>query len=440
MRVGAFHMDEIEKLRKATYHLWTFTISKLISTFGSQVYAFAISFYILQSTGSATSFALNLICNLLPRTLISPFAGVAADKYSRKKIVIGAQIATTIAIGGLLVFSIVSGLSLVAIYTTTVVLSLTSTFSGVTFTSSISGLVDQDRLQKAMSLNQVSISFAAIASPAVGGILYGAVSMTVFLIVYMVASIIAILCESTMNFNLFANRKEKSESENSETVWQSMKAGISYLKLQPIIMIMIWISLLINFLFGAFEVGYSYVLIEKFKVASNHFGFTQGAFAIGMLVFSIYFSMRKEVRFPFLLSKWGVIGMGFIIGAVSLPLFSIFPYVGLVSYYIGIMFALGSLVIVVNTPLHVLLQKQIDDDFKGRIFSLLETMAMALMPLGMVLYGLLYDMFPAQWVLIGSSVMLIVIVLILARPAVVRKAHPELANHQKGQSATRTVS
>ena len=107
--------------KRATYHLWTFTISKLISSFGAQVYAFAISFYILQMTGSATSFATNLICSILPRTLIAPFAGYVADKYSRKTIVITAQIATTLAIGGLLTVSLTSGLSLVAIYITTVV-------------------------------------------------------------------------------------------------------------------------------------------------------------------------------------------------------------------------------------------------------------------------------------------------------------------------------
>ena len=159
-------MEEVLKLKRATYHLWTFTISKIISTFGAQVYSFAISFYILQLTGSASSFAMNLICSILPRTLVAPFAGYVADNYSRKMIVIVAQIATTIAIGGLLIVSLTAGLSLLAIYTTTVILSITSLFSGVTFSSSITGLVDEARIQKAMSLNQISISFAAIGSPA----------------------------------------------------------------------------------------------------------------------------------------------------------------------------------------------------------------------------------------------------------------------------------
>ncbi|GAA0345300.1 MFS transporter [Bacillus carboniphilus] len=418
-------MDEALKLKKATYHLYTFTISKLISSFGAQVYAFAISFYILQLTGSATSFATNLVCNILPRTLAAPFAGYIVDRYSRKAIAITSQVITTLAIGGLLAVSLTHGLSLIAIYTTTCILSLTSMFSGVAFSSSITGLVDEARIQKAMSLNQMAISFAAIGSPAVGGLLYGAVSMPVFLITYMVASSLAIVLEATMNFKLYAKRKEMAEGEKKEKMWESIKSGVRYLKTQTVIMTIIWISLLINFLFGAFEVGYSYILIEKLKMESQHFGLTQGAFAVGMLLFSIYFSMRKEVKYPLLVSKRGIFAMGTIIGAISIPLLISLSYTSTFIYYVLIMFSFGSMVIIVNTPIQVMMQKSIDDDFKGRVFSILEMMAMALMPLGMVLYGFLYDFLPAQWILLSSAALLIGVILILARPSVIQKAHPE---------------
>ncbi|MER2170742.1 MAG: MFS transporter [Psychrobacillus psychrodurans] len=419
-------MEEVLKLKKATYHLWTFTISKLVSTFGAQVYSFAISFYILQLTGSASSFALNLICNILPRTLVAPFAGYAADKYSRKMIVIVSQIATTIAIGGLLIVSMTMGLSLIAIYSTTVILSLTSLFSGVTFSSSITGLVDEGRIQKAMSLNQMSISFAAIGSPAVGGLLYGAVSMPVFLIMYMAASIIAVVLESTMDFNLFAKRKEVVEGEPKEPMLESMKAGFRYLMKKPILKTMVVISLFINFLFGAYQVGYSFILIEKLKISAQHFGFTEGAFAVGMLLLSIYFSARKELKFPFLVSKWSIVFMGVIIGVVSIPLLIDMSYTVIVVFYVALMFFFGASMIITNTPIQVMMQKMIEDDYKGRVFSIIETCAMALMPIGMVLFGFLYDIFPAEGILIVSSVLLILVILFLARPSVVRSAHPEL--------------
>lgn len=427
-------MQEVLKLKKATYHLWTFTISKLISSFGAQVYAFAISFYVLQLTGSATSFATNLICNLLPRTLVAPFAGYAADRYSRKTIIITAQVASTLAIGGLLIVSLTSGLSLIAIYTTTVVLSITSTFSGVTFSSSITGLIDEGRIQKAMSLNQMSISFAAIGSPAVGGLLYGTVPMPVFLIMYMTASIIGVFLESTMNFKLFAKRKEIVDGEPKESMMQSMKAGLAYLKLQPILMTLIWIALFINFLFGAFQVGYSFILIEKMKMVSTHFGLTEGAFAVGMLLLSIYLTMRKEVKYPLLVSKRGILGMGAIMGSVAIPLLIPMHYNFMFWFYAFVMFSFGATIIIVNTPMQVMMQKMIDDDYKGRVFAILETMSMALMPLGVVIYGFLYDIFPAQWILIVSSLILIGVILVLARPSVMIKAHPELGNSNVKES------
>ena len=429
-------MEEVLKLKKATYHLWTFTISKLVSSFGAQVYAFAISFYILQLTGSATSFAMNLICSLLPRTIVAPFAGYAADKYSRKAIVIIAQVTSTFAIAGLLTVSVVYGLSLIAIYTTTVVLSIASAFSGIAFSSSITGLVDEKRIQKAMSLNQMSISISAIGSPALAGVLYGTVPMPVFLVMYMVASIIAVILESTMNFKLFAKRKEVVEGEPKESMWQSMKAGFAYLKLQPILMTIIWIALFINFLFGAFLVGYSFVLIEKLKILPEHFGITEGAFAVGMLLISIYLSTRKEVKYPLLVSKRGIIVLGIVMASIGLPLLIAMEYSIMFTFYLFINLSFGATMMIVNTPLQVMMQKMIDDDYKGRVLSILETAAMALTPLGVVIFGFLYDVFPAQWILIIAGSLLIGVVLVMARPSVVRKAHPELAERKAVKSET----
>ncbi|MCM3597280.1 MFS transporter [Metabacillus idriensis] len=430
-------MDESKKLKMATYHLFTFTISKLISSFGAQVYAFAISFHILQITGSAASFAANLLCNILPRTLISPFAGYVADKYSRKKIVILAQISTTLAISGLLYVSLTHGLSLTAIYITTSILAIASTFSSVTFSSSITGLVDEARIQRAMSLNQMAMSFAAIGSPAAGGLLYGAVSMETFLIIYIAASIIAVLLESTMNFTLFTKRK--TEGKPKESMWQSMRAGLHYLNTKQVLMTLIWLSLIINFLFGAFEVGYSYVLIEKLNLASQHFGITQGAFAAGMLVLSIYFSVRKEVKYPFLVSKRGILAIGIILGATALPLMIDLSYWAVFTFYMILMFSFGAMIMIINTPIQVMMQKMIEDDYKGRVFSLIETMAMALMPLGMILFGFLYDAVPGQYILLASAAILIGVVVTLARPSVVRKVHPELAGGKRVLSEAGTA-
>lgn len=420
-------MEQQLKIRRATYHLWTFATSKIISSFGAQVYAFAVSLYILKLTGSATNFALNLICSVLPRTLLAPVAGYAADNFSRKKIVILAQIGTSCALLGLLIVNHFFGLSLVALYMTTCLLSIASTFSSVAFSSSITGLVDEKRIQRAMSLNQMSISLAAIGSPIVGGVLYAIISLREFLLIYLAASIIAVILESTMNFGLFAKRQERKEDAKRESFFENMKAGIAYIRQQKVILTIMSIALVTNFLLSSNQVGFSYILIEKLNIASEHFGMTEAAAAIGMLLFSIYFSVAKELKYPVLVAKYGILAMAVLNMALAFPLLLPLSYLGNVVFYIVIMFAFGCIAMVVNTPIGVMMQKTIDDDYKGRAFSVLETISMGLMPVGTILFGLLYDLFPAQWILAVSSLLLIIFVLSTARTSIIYMAHPELA-------------
>jgi DHA3 family macrolide efflux protein-like MFS transporter len=419
-------MEEAMKLKKATYHLWTFTISKLISTFGVSVFTFGISFYILSITGSATSFAIVLICSILPRVILAPFAGYAADKYSKKTIIIVAQICSVVAVAGLLAVSLTIGLSLIAIYLTEIVLSITSLFSGVTFSSSIANLVDSERIQKAMSFNQMSISLAAIGGPAVGGLLFGLVSINMFLIINMVSYIIAVVLESTMDFKLFSTRTTEEVTEKKETMLQNMKAGINYVKQHRILVVIVWVALVINFFFGAFTVGYAFILVDGLEVQSAHFGITEGALAVGMLVTSIFLSTRKEVKFPLVVVKRGILVMGALMALVTFPLLIQLPYIGVVSFYIVLMFTFGVSLIFINTPIGVMMQKRIDEEYRGRVFGLLETMSMSLMPLAMVLFGFLYDIVPAQYVLLGSSIILLIAVIYMLRPAIMKQAHPEL--------------
>ena len=392
-------MEEQWKIHRATYHLWTFATSKIISSFGAQVYAFAVSLYILKLTGSATNFALNLICNVLPRTLLGPIAGYVADNFSRKKIVILAQIGTSSALLGLLLVNHFNGISLIALYTTTCLLSIASTFSSVAFSSSITGLVDEKRIQRAMSLNQMAISLAAIGSPIVGGVLYAIISLRGFLLIYLAASIIAVILESTMNFRLFAKRQERKEEAERESFLENMKAGIVYIRKQKVILTIMSVALVGNFLLTSNQVGFSYILIEKLKIASEHFGMTEAAAAIGMLLFSIYFSIAKELKYPVVVAKYGILAMAVLNTALALPLIVPMTYFWIVTFYIIIMFAFGCIVMIINTPIGVMMQKTIDDDYKGRAFSVLETISMGLIPVGTILFGfyMIYSLPSGFW-------------------------------------------
>src|SRR5690606_42149079 len=64
----------------------------------------------------------------------------------------------------------------------------------------------------------------------VGGMLFGFVSMNVFLMIQVSAYAIAVLLESTMNFKLYTVRAERAVGEATKTMLTEMKEGFSYLK------------------------------------------------------------------------------------------------------------------------------------------------------------------------------------------------------------------
>ena len=300
-------------------------------------------------------------------------------------------------------------------------------FTSVAFSSSIANLIDPDRIQKAMGYNQSALAIATIGGPVIGGMLFGFVSMNVFLLIQVIAYALAAALEATMNFRLYTRRVETETVEDKQGVWQGMKEGAAYLRRNRVITVIVTTAVGLNFFFSALMIGLPFIAVQQLKVQATHFGFIEAMIALGMLLASIYFSVRKEVKFPLQFSKRAIMIMSLLLAAVSLPLVAGLSYWGNVIYLLALMLAFGISNVFVNTPIGVMMQKDVDEEYRGRVFGILESMAMAMMPLGYLLFGLLYDLVPAQYVLWACSLCLLILTAYSMRPAIIREAYPELA-------------
>lgn len=65
-----------------------FLSSQTISLFGSMLVQYAITWYITLNTQSGIMMTISIICGFLPTFFLSPFAGVWADRYNRKMLII----------------------------------------------------------------------------------------------------------------------------------------------------------------------------------------------------------------------------------------------------------------------------------------------------------------------------------------------------------------
>ena len=96
--------------RRLAQGMRTFTIiwfGQLISTLGSSLSSFALGVWIYDQTGSTTLFAISMLAWVLPTILFAPVAGVLADRWDRRVVMIVADSMAGLATPaiGLLVFS-----------------------------------------------------------------------------------------------------------------------------------------------------------------------------------------------------------------------------------------------------------------------------------------------------------------------------------------------
>lgn len=403
-------MNETMKIRSSNRNMATFVISKMISTLGANVLAFGIGLYILALTGSAMNFAITMICTTLPRILLSPIVGYIADNYPKKPIVLISQAVSMSVMLGLFLYAETFGISLFAIYTTLTLYAMSSTFTSVTFSASIASLVAPEHIQKAMSFNQMSISVAAIGGPVLGGILFGTVAIETFLLLHMAAYLIAFLLEITMDFKLYSTQ----QTEEKESMLASLKGGFTYVKQHELIKTIMYIAFWVNLFFTAVTVGMMFILVELLAIKPVHVGLIEGATALGMLIASILFATMKELQQPFRMVKVGLSGLAFVMVALVVPVMLPIAHYGMkFVYYIVVAFTTAVFIMMINMPVGVVMQKNTDEAYRGRVFGLLEMMALSTMPIASAIYGTLIDLLPVQYVFITSAIGLFVIVQLL---------------------------
>lgn len=103
-----------------------------VSLLGSNMQQFALSLYVLAVTGSATIFSTMLSISILPRILMTPFAGVFGDWFDRKKSIVLMDTINGLLIGAYAFYFFMNGsLSVPSIYLLVVLLEITEIFFGI---------------------------------------------------------------------------------------------------------------------------------------------------------------------------------------------------------------------------------------------------------------------------------------------------------------------
>ena len=145
---------------------------KIISQLGDQVYAFALSWYILDLTKSSLQMAIFLIVDTLVVAIVSPFGGIVADRLNRKRILVWMDVMRGIVVllSAFLLYSHI--LQIWMIYVSAVFLGFCGSLFSPAAGAIIPNIVEDKQLTQAVSLNNFTGSFCAASGLLVSGMLY----------------------------------------------------------------------------------------------------------------------------------------------------------------------------------------------------------------------------------------------------------------------------
>lgn len=376
-------------------NIWLYASGSMTSRLGTFMYNFAVSFYVLTLTGSGTSFAFSILFGMLPRVILSPFAGVFADRFDRKKMVV----LTDVLSGGLLMLVFMVSrfvpLELWMIYGSSAMLTIFNTFFGVTINASIPSLVDEKRLVDMNSKRATIDSSASLLGPLLGGAAYGLLGFQYFLIVNGLSFIVSAVTEMFMDFNVL--NKPVRPSSRDESIFESMKDGVVYLKQHDLLFGLMKYILLINFFAIGISVTLPYISIEVLKATPVENGIVQIGFPLGMLVMSIIYPKwsrggKLYTNLALDLFLFGVLYM--MLGLPVSPLMTKLGKYVKFAVIIGITFFHAFTVIMINIPITTMIQKSIDDAYQGRVNGVISMIAQVISPIGVIIFGVMLDFVP----------------------------------------------
>jgi MFS family permease len=156
---------------------------QLVSAVGSRLSRFALSIWVLRTTGSTTQFALIFLAAALPAILVSPFSGALVDRWDRRRTLILCDLLSAITMFVLAGLLVSGHLAIWHLYIGVGSSAVFDAFRAPAFSASIPLLAARDQLQRVNGAVQSGNAIAAIIGPLLAGALVSAISFHGVLII-----------------------------------------------------------------------------------------------------------------------------------------------------------------------------------------------------------------------------------------------------------------
>ena len=333
--------------------LWS---GELISSIGGGLTSFGLGVYIFRQTGSAASMAMVTLLGFLPTLLLSVPAGVLADRYDRRLLMMIGDGCSAIGILYILLCMMSGGATLAQICIGVFISSFFSALLEPSFRATITDLLTREEYSKASGLVSLAGSARYLFSPVIAGFLLTISDIKLLLIIDICTFFLTVTSAAVVRKGIGSKAAEKKES-----FLQSMKAGWRVLCANRGVLILVVISSAITLFMGVFQ-----ILAEPMILSfadEKTLGIAETICACGMLVSGILLGVKglkgQYVR---------TLGLAFIAAGLFMLGFGLFENIIPICLF-GFLFFMT--LPLANNCLDYLMRTNIPEDAQGRAWGLI---------------------------------------------------------------------
>lgn len=375
-----------------------FLVSQNISLFGSMLVQYAIMWHITLVTQSGVMMTISILCGFIPTLIISPFAGVWADRFDRKRLIVFADALIALVTLGM---AILFYLGQDAIWQLFAVLLIRSFGTGIqtpAVSAMLPQIVPQEKLTRVNGLNGSVQSLVTIVTPMLSGALLTLSPIESIFSIDVVTAAIAIVI---LSFFLKIPIHEKAKEHQEFSYFSDMRDGIRYINNHG------FIKVLFAFCAAFFVFVTPLAFLTPLQVTRSF-----GSDVWRLTAIEVAFSGGMMLG-GLLIASWGgfanklhTMACSTIITGLATLALGIIPIFWI---YLAFMAVIGISMPLFNTPFTVLLQQKVEERYLGRVFGVFTMISSSVMPLSMLVFGPLSDAIEIEWLLLVTSVLMTIL-------------------------------
>lgn len=382
-------------------NIMLFLLSQTISLFGSSLVQYAIMWHITLETKSGLMMTISIICGFFPVFFISPFAGVWADRYNRKVLIVLSDSLIAVSTLVLAILFYLGYNALWMLFLASSIRAFGSSIQTPAIGAFIPQIVPEDKLTKINAANGSIQSMVTLISPMLSGALLTLTTLEVIFLIDVVTAVVAVFILLTF---LHVQPHSKALEKQTTSYFADMKEGLSYIKNHDFLKTFFLFMAIFYILVSPSAFLTPLQVTRSFGDDVWRLTAIEVTFSIGMMLGGI------------IMASWGgfknkirtITLSGIIMGCCSVAL-GVIPNFWI---YISFMGLFGIVMPMFNTPSIVLMQEKVSGDFLGRVFSVLSMISSIMMPFGMLVFGPIADHIKIEWLLIGTGILTFILSLL----------------------------